>query len=82
MSVEAAPQILDDAQFQPKAPLLHDVYYSIAELSNRQSPYRVASQATIFRAMRDGKLVPNRIGRKTLIKGSKIHKWLEGDEEQ
>jgi hypothetical protein len=67
--------------FRPRLELLADAYYSISDISNQESPYYVASPATIFRALRDKKLRASRgAGRKTLVKGSAIHEWLKGGE--
>jgi Helix-turn-helix domain len=58
--------------------ILHDAYYSVGDLSSRSSPYYIASEATIYRWIARGDLVPCRQGRRNLIKGSAIHALLSG----
>lgn len=53
-----------------------DAYYTIPELTSPQSPYRTCSASTVFRALKDGSLKANYVGRKVLLKGSAIHAWL------
>lgn len=69
-------------QFPQKLPIDPNCYYTIADISDRKSPRYIASAATIFRAFRGGTLVPSKIGRKTLLRGEAIHKWLEGGDEE
>jgi len=63
---------------QEKQPIVADAYYTIREITDLRSPWYVASASTIFRALRRGDLKANYLGRKTLLKGSSIHAWLEG----
>lgn len=55
-----------------------DAYYTIPELTLSSSPYWTCSASTIFRALKDGSLKANYVGRKVLLKGSAIHDWLSG----
>lgn len=61
-----------------KRPIEGDAYYTIAELTSGKSPYWICSASTIFRAMREGDLKANYIGRKPLFRGATIHNWIEG----
>jgi len=63
-----------------KQPIETNAYYTITELTSDQSPYRICSQSTIFRALRDEDLIANYVGRKVLFKGSAVHDWLAGKE--
>lgn len=65
-----------------KQPIEADAYYTIAEITDPKSPYRLCSESTIFRALRLGHLQANYVGRKTLLKGSNIHKWIEAEAER
>jgi hypothetical protein len=61
-----------------KRPLEPEAWYTIREVSSRDSPYYTASPATIFRALSAGDLKANYVGRKVLLKGSSIRDWIEG----
>jgi Helix-turn-helix domain len=61
--------------------ILHDAYYSVNDLSRRSSPYYIASEATIYRWIARGDLIPCRQGRRNLIKGSAIHALLSGQKQ-
>ena len=61
-----------------KRPIEGDAYYTVTELTNGNSPYWICSASTIFRAMREGDLKPNYVGRKPLFRGVAIHTWIEG----
>lgn len=47
-------------------------FYSIREITDKQSPWYVASPSTIFRALREGRLAANYLGRAVRLKGSAI----------
>jgi hypothetical protein len=55
-----------------------ETYYTIREISDRTSPFYTASSATVFRALKSGKLKANYVGRKVLLKGSALKIWIEG----
>lgn len=61
-----------------KRPIEADAYYTIPELTLPSSPYWTCSASTIFRALKDGNLKANYVGRKVLLKGSSVHAWLAG----
>ncbi|MCG3143031.1 MAG: hypothetical protein HONDAALG_00344 [Gammaproteobacteria bacterium] len=61
-----------------RKPIEIDAYYSIREISDPHSPYYVASSSTVFRALRNGDLNANYLGRAVRLKGSAIHEWLRG----
>jgi hypothetical protein len=67
------PKIVTD-----RKPIEADAYYTVREITDKQSPFYVASASTIFRALRGGDLVPNYLGRAVRLKGSSIHDWLRG----
>lgn len=75
-----------DQKFKPerarksnqKKPIEAEAYYTIADLSDRNSPYYLASMPTIFRCLADGRLKSSKVGRRRFIKGSQIHEWLAG----
>ena len=59
-----------------KQPLHPEIFYTMRELSDRQSPHCVASAATIYRAIDKKLLTPNYVGRAVLIKGESVLKWI------
>ena len=61
-----------------KQPLEPESYYTIREISDRTSPFYTTSPATVFRALKAGKLKANYVGRKVLLKGSSLKEWIEG----
>jgi hypothetical protein len=62
-----------------RKPIDSDAYYTIREVTDKESPFYVASASTIFRALRSGDLIPNYLGRAVRLKGSAIHAWLRGE---
>jgi hypothetical protein len=64
-----------------KRPIEASAYYTIPEISDRRSPWYVASASTIYRALRNGALAAcypeNR--KRVLLSGTAIHAWLNGD---
>lgn len=61
-----------------KQPLNSEIYYTIQEVTDRNSPHHIASSATIFRALKSGALKANYVGRKVLLKGAALKAWIEG----
>jgi hypothetical protein len=63
-----------------KKPIEADAYYTVAEITDRRSPWYIASASTIFRALRTGALVgyypDNR--KRVLLSGSAIHDFIRG----
>ena len=66
---------------QEKRQIEENAFYSIAELTKPDSPYRICPPSTVFRALANESLKANYAGRKVLIKGSAVHAWLAGDQE-
>jgi hypothetical protein len=59
-----------------RKPIDPAAFYSIRDITNRSSPYYLASDSTVFRALRSGDLKPNYLGRAVRLKGSAILDWL------
>jgi hypothetical protein len=66
------------AKYTQKKAIEADAYYSLAELYQKSSPYYLASQATLWRWINDGKLEICMVGRRRFISGVAIHKLLRG----
>ncbi len=64
-----------------KQPIQAGAFYTIRELSDPASPYWIASASTIFKKMREGVLIPDRMGRKVLFRGSAILALITGTTE-
>jgi hypothetical protein len=64
-----------------RAEILARAYYEIRQITDRESPFYIASHATIFRALRRGDLIASKAGRRTLLLGENIHRWLSGEQE-
>lgn len=63
-----------------RRPIENDAYYTIKEITAPDSPYRVASASTVFRALKSSKLKANYLGRAIRLQGASIHAWLSGEE--
>lgn len=61
-----------------KRPLDPNVFYTYTEVSHDDSPHKVVSPATLYRALKSGKLRPKRGSGKPLLKGSDLIAWIEG----
>lgn len=56
-----------------------DFYYTIRQLTYRNSPTYTVSSATFFRHMKEGRIQVSRVGRKVLIKGADFLAYLKGE---
>lgn len=61
-----------------KCPLNSEIFYTYTEISHPDSPYKITSPATLYRAIKDGKLRPKRGSGKPLLKGADLIAWVEG----
>lgn len=60
-----------------RRPIDPAAFYTIRDITDKSSPWYLASPRTIFRALREGRLTANYLGRAVRLKGSAILALLE-----
>jgi hypothetical protein len=62
-----------------RLPIDPGAFYSVADISRKDSPYYLCSQSKVFKALRRKDLKANYLNRRILLKGSAILAWISGE---